>query len=65
MATAYYTGSVKHMGQAAGKLYEIMMANNLRPTNQYREIYLYWEGPESPNNVVEIQFVLQDKELGE
>ncbi len=58
MATAYYTGPVKHMGKAAGKVYEMMMSKNLDPTGEYREVYLFWEGPESANNVVEIQFVL-------
>jgi effector-binding domain-containing protein len=54
-ATAYYTGSVAHMGEACGRLYGQVVAGGYTPTDQMREIYLWWEGPDSPNNVVELQ----------
>jgi hypothetical protein len=30
-------------------------AAELKPTMTFREINLFWEGPESPNNVIQIQ----------
>jgi effector-binding domain-containing protein len=54
-ATAYYTGPVAHMGEACGQLYAQIAAGGYTPTQQMREVYLWWEGPDSPNNVVELQ----------
>jgi effector-binding domain-containing protein len=54
-ATAYYTGPVAGLGEAFGKLFAQLGAAGYTPTDETREIYYLWEGPESPNNVVELQ----------
>ncbi len=54
-ATAYYTGPVTGLGEAFGKLFAQLGAAGYTPTDETREVYLWWEGPESPNNVVELQ----------
>jgi hypothetical protein len=30
-------------------------AAGLKPSGDMREMYLYWEGPESANNVIQVQ----------
>jgi hypothetical protein len=36
-----------------------MSSADMKPARETREHYLYWEGVDSPNNVVMIQVVLQ------
>jgi hypothetical protein len=46
---------VAHLKEAFGKLYGEVGARGLVPTADCREIYLYWEGPDSTNNVIQLQ----------
>jgi predicted transcriptional regulator YdeE len=57
-ATMLYTGSVASLGEAFGKLYGQIMAKGLQPTDVSREVYLYWESRESPNNILQLQVEL-------
>ena len=50
-ATILYTGTVDQQGQAYQKLIPAMKAAGLTPTGEEREMCLYWEGPESTNNI--------------
>lgn len=54
-ATILYSGPVGGIGKAYEKLMSQITAANLEPVAGSREFYLYWEGPESVNNVVQIQ----------
>lgn len=54
-ATLVYRGSVAHLKEAFGKLYGEIGARGLTPTAITREVYLYWEGPNSPNNIIQLQ----------
>jgi effector-binding domain-containing protein len=54
-ATLVYRGSLAHLKEAFAKLYQEIGARGLTPTDVSREIYLYWEGPDSPNNVIQLQ----------
>jgi hypothetical protein len=54
-ATVVYTGSLQNIGQAVTQFYSDVAAAGLKPTGEYRESYVYWEGPESTNNVIIIQ----------
>ncbi len=54
-ATVLLTGSVAHLGEAYEKLMGAMEKAKLTPAGESRESYLYWEGAESANNVVQIQ----------
>lgn len=54
-ATLYYTGSLANLPQAWQTAMEKVTQAQLRPTGEQRELYLYWEDPQSPNNVIEIQ----------
>ena len=54
-ATILYTGSLSNRGKAYEKLMPAVLAAGLKPAGDSREMYLYFEEPESPNNVVQIQ----------
>jgi hypothetical protein len=54
-ATVLYTGPVGGQGQAYQKLYPAIARQGLTRTNEEREMCLYWEGYDSPNNVFLIQ----------
>lgn len=58
-ATVLFGGSLQYVS----KVYEITMgalaAKNLIPGEELRESYFVWEGADSPNNVTQIQIVLQ------
>lgn len=54
-ASALYNGSVDTIPMAYGKLVPEMIAAGHVPSEEAREVYLYWEGRESANNVVWIQ----------
>jgi effector-binding domain-containing protein len=53
--TILLSGPVSAMSQAYEKLMPAVMAKKHEPSGEVREAYLYWEGPESANNVVQIQ----------
>jgi hypothetical protein len=52
-ATILYTGPVATIGKAYEKL--MPAVDPAKRTGESRELYLYWEGPESTNNIVQIQ----------
>jgi len=52
-ATVLYTGPVSSMKKAFDKAMPVVFQNQQTPTGELREYYLYWEGPESANNVVQ------------
>jgi effector-binding domain-containing protein len=54
-ATILYTGPTARISKAYEKLMPAIFAAGLKPTGESREFYLYWENPDSLNNVVQIQ----------
>jgi effector-binding domain-containing protein len=58
-ATVIYSGPLSGISEAYGKLMASIGEAKLKPTTTSREFYLYWEGPESPNNVVQIQIGIE------
>jgi len=54
-ATILYTGPLSSIGKAYEKLMGGVKAAGLNPTGEAREMYLFFEEPESANNVVQIQ----------
>ncbi len=54
-ATILYTGPVMEQGQAYQKLIPALTAAGLTPTGEEREMCLFWEGPESVNNIFWMQ----------
>jgi effector-binding domain-containing protein len=53
-ATILYVGPAPRIGDAWQKLYKSVADKGLTPTTEEREVYLYWEGVDSPNNVVQV-----------
>ena len=49
-----YTGPLSAIDKAYDELLPKVRGRKLRQTNESREVYLNWEGPESPNNQVMI-----------
>jgi effector-binding domain-containing protein len=58
-ATVMYSGPVAKISEAYGKLMGAISAANLKSTTTAREFYLYWEGAESPNNIVLVQIGIE------
>lgn len=54
-ATMLYVGPGKRIGDAWQKLAAAVAEARLTPTGEERELYLYWESDDSPNNVVQVQ----------
>ena len=54
-ATVVYSGPAAQLPQAYGKLYGEIGRRSLQPTDICREVYLYWEGPNSVNNLIQLQ----------
>jgi effector-binding domain-containing protein len=54
-ATVVYSGPAAQLPQAYGKLYDEINRRGLQPTDICREVYFYWEGPNSVNNVIQLQ----------
>ncbi len=54
-ATILYIGPAPQIGDAWQKLYRSVAAHGLTPTDEERELYLYWEDVDSPNNIVQVQ----------
>ena len=54
-ATILYTGPGKRIGDAWQRLAQAVRAAGLEPTGEERELYLYWEAEDSPNNIVQAQ----------
>lgn len=49
-----YSGPVQKMGQAYGKLVPAIGDAGKKPTDESRQMFLYWEGDDSPNNVTQV-----------
>jgi effector-binding domain-containing protein len=54
-----YTGSVKGIAAAYGKVYPDLSNAGHTPTSESRELFLYWEGEDSPNNVIQVSAGIQ------
>ena len=59
-ATVLYSGKLTDIGEVYRDLYSTLMSSaDMKPASESREHYLYWEGVDSPNNVVMIQVLLK------
>ena len=54
-ASILYVGPATRIGDAWQELHRSLKAKGLTPTDEERELYLYWEGVDSPNNIVLVQ----------
>jgi predicted transcriptional regulator YdeE len=54
-ATFICSGPASKLGNAFGTLYGEIGRRGLQPTDICREVYLYWEGRDSDNNLVQLQ----------
>jgi effector-binding domain-containing protein len=57
---AIFMGSIHQIGRPYDRMYTQLNSDGVAPTDEYREHYLYWEGDESPNNVIMIEIPLRD-----
>jgi effector-binding domain-containing protein len=51
-ATVLFSGSMQNIPQAYGKLFADIQQAGLQPSGDSREMHLYFESVESPNNIV-------------
>lgn len=58
-ATVLFSGPLSKVPDAFNKLMGSLAPMGLHPTRTTREFYLYWEDPNSPNNVLQIQVGLE------
>mgnify|MGYP002624852251 CR=1 FL=1 len=56
--SADFTGPLSEISHAYQAIFKDLLAAGHQPTGQTRELYLYWDGEESPNTVVEIQVTI-------
>lgn len=54
-ASLLYVGPAPRIGEAWQALYREARGRGLTPTDEERELYLYFEASDSPNNVVQVQ----------
>ncbi|HLL87709.1 MAG TPA: GyrI-like domain-containing protein [Tepidisphaeraceae bacterium] len=59
-ASVVYVGSLKWLGQAYQSLFKQLNGAGLQATGQTREVYLFWGGYDSPNNVTYVQSGIED-----
>jgi effector-binding domain-containing protein len=50
-ASVIYSGPIAQVGLAYQGLFGELFGAGLQPNGETREMYLYWEAPDSPNNV--------------
>jgi effector-binding domain-containing protein len=60
-ATVIYTGPPSAAAVSYEKLLPAMREMGLEPSGEVREFTFYWEGVESPNNIVLVQVGVKDK----
>ncbi len=60
-ATVIYTGPPSGIGEAYQKLIPAIREAGLEPNGEEREFTTYWEGFDSPNNIILIQVGVKDK----
>src|SRR5260370_19482068 len=53
--TILINGEISGISEAYNKLMQFVAAKKHELTGEVGEYYLYWEGQESPNNVIQIQ----------
>ncbi|MGH7176817.1 MAG: hypothetical protein ACREJC_05495 [Tepidisphaeraceae bacterium] len=58
-ATVLFSGPMAQIGQAYQQVFPELFAAGLQPSGESREMHVYWEGLESPNNMVLIQIGLK------
>jgi effector-binding domain-containing protein len=58
--TAVYCGPVSKISEAYRQIFAQIMASGEAPSDERRERYLYWEGHDSPNNVILIEIGLRE-----
>lgn len=58
-ATVLYSGPIMQIGTAYRKLYSTIFGAGMMPGEESRQYFLYWEGIDSPNNVVMIAVEVQ------
>ncbi|MDB5321228.1 MAG: AraC family transcriptional regulator [Phycisphaerales bacterium] len=58
-ATMLYTGRVANIAKVYEKLMPAVAKAGHTPAGDVREYYLNWEGPESLNNVIQVQVELK------
>jgi predicted transcriptional regulator YdeE len=59
-ATAIYSGAMANAGQAYQKVFADIFAAGLKPAGGSREMHMYFESPESPNNIFQIQVAVEE-----
>jgi effector-binding domain-containing protein len=59
-ASVFYTGPIADLSRAYDSLMPKLIELGLKPTDEIREVYLWWVGEESHNNVIEIQVGLAE-----
>jgi effector-binding domain-containing protein len=60
-ATVIYTGPPAGVGEVYQKLIPAVKQMGLELTGEDREFTFYWDGVESPNNIILIQVGVKDK----
>ena len=60
-ATTIYSGSPAGVAAAYEKLLPAIRESGMEPSGEVREFTFYWEGFESPNNIVLIQIGVKEK----
>jgi effector-binding domain-containing protein len=58
-ATMLYTGSTANASKIYEKLMPAIAKAGLTPAGDVREMYIYWERPDSLNNVIQVQVELK------
>ena len=58
-ASALYNGGFATLDEAYRKHYGALIASGNMPTDESRELYLYWQGEQSNNNVIWLQAGIQ------
>jgi effector-binding domain-containing protein len=59
-ATVLFSGAIANVSSAYQQVFTDLYGANLQPTGETREYYLYWEAPESVNNVQLIQVGIKE-----
>jgi len=64
-ALAVYFGPLSNIGKAYEQLFGDVVALGEMPASERRERYVYWEGPDSPNNIILIEIALRNTPGGQ
>jgi effector-binding domain-containing protein len=58
-ATTVFTGPFMQVGKAYERLFPTLHASGKLPTREFRQMILFWENEQSPNNMMLIQVGIQ------